>query len=91
MSFAASAEVVQILGPLATVIGAAGCFPAPPKVFASIAERYPLLQWGLVYVLVWQGQGNRDEWVALWATAALYLIFRVLKSLGHEASKDAEE
>lgn len=67
----------QILGPLATVIGAAGGFPTPPKVFSRTLEKYPVLQWALVYALVWQGQANRDEWAALWATCALWVLFKI--------------
>lgn len=80
----------QVLGPLATVLGAAGGFPAAPKAFARLTERFPILQWALVYVLVWQGQGQRDELVALWATAALWLLFEVLKRLENSSKQDVK-
>ena len=67
----------QVLLVLATLLGAFGGFPTPPKVFAK-AARYQVVQWGLVFVLAYQGGAGQDPLFAAVATAATWALYTTL-------------
>lgn len=74
--------VWMVLGMIATSIGMLGGFPQPPKIFLSTVEQYPILQWGLVYVLIYQGMGGGDKYwsaIGVGATFALYKVMGYLE------------
>jgi len=64
-----------ILGLLGTGIGAYGGMPTPPQTFLKIIEKFPILEWVLVYVLIWQGAGGFDEILSLFGTIIVYIIY----------------
>ena len=69
-----------MVGVLGTAIGAFGMLPPPPKMLVRLVERFPILQWALMYVLIWQGSGGYDEKLSLFGTAVVYVIYKVMKS-----------
>ena len=56
---------------LATAVGAWGGFPAPPARVSELMSN-PMVQWGLVAVLVWQGGAGQDLNLALMVTALMW-------------------
>jgi len=68
-----------VIGLLGTGIGAYGGMPAPPKSFVLLVDKYPILQWFLVYVLIWQGAGGFDEKLSLYGTLIVFAIYKILK------------
>jgi len=67
-----------VIGLLGTGIGAYGGMPAPPKTFVKAVDKYPLLQWFLVYVLIWQGAGGFDEKLSLYGTILIFAIYKIM-------------
>ena len=61
----------------ATLIGAFGGFPNPPPVFSSLTKS-PIVQWLLVFVLVWQGGGGQDMVFAAIVTILGYVLHTIL-------------
>ena len=74
--------ILLLTGLLATGVGAFGGLPQPPKLFTDLTEKYVLLQWALVYVLVWQGSGAYDEVLSIFGTIVLYVLYNLFKKLG---------
>ena len=73
--------MLVMIGLLATGIGAFGGLPQPPKLFVDITQRYELLQWILVYVLIWQGAGGYDEYILLFGTIVLFILYKLVERL----------
>ena len=73
--------MLVMIGLLATGIGAFGGLPQPPKLFVDITQRYELLQWVLVYVLIWQGAGGYDEYLSLLGTISLFILYKLVERL----------
>jgi len=69
------------VGLLATGIGAFGGMPQPPKILIKLTEKYQVLQWLLVYVLIWQGAGGYDEKLSVIGTLILFVIYILVKKL----------
>ena len=67
-----------VVGMMATSIGMLGGFPQPPKIFLSTVEQYPILQWALVYVLIYQGMGGQDKYWSLIGVGATYVVYKVI-------------
>jgi hypothetical protein len=65
------------LHPIATVMGAWGGFPKPPKVFLELT-RFELFRWFLVFILAYQGGAEEDIRQALIITVIFYLITKLL-------------
>ena len=66
----------QIVGAVATGIGAFGGFPTSPQ-FAKLAEN-EMFRWAMVFILVWQGGGNHDPKLSALVTAALYAFSKAI-------------
>ena len=66
---------------LATAIGYMGGFPDPPKQFVELVNRYPLLKWVMVTLLIYQGGGEQDIQIAIELTVVLYLLDKFLKNV----------
>lgn len=71
----------MVLGMLATSIGMLGGFPQPPKIFLSTVEKYPILQWSLVFVLIYQGMGGGDKYWSIIGVIATYLLYKFVSYL----------
>lgn len=65
------------LHPIATVLGAWGGFPKPPKIFLELT-RFELFRWFLVFTLAYQGGAEEDVRQALIITVIFYLITKLL-------------
>ena len=63
-----------------TAIGAFGGLPEAPKVFTDTVNKYPMLQWVLMAVLIYQGGGEQDWQLACELTIVVYFIWNILKS-----------
>ena len=68
----------QIILALATGIGAYGGFPAAPKCFNKLAQ-HEIVQWALVFVLLYQGGAGQDVKFAAIVTVAMYVVHMILK------------
>jgi hypothetical protein len=67
-----------ILAMLTTSIGAFGGFYRAPKSFTWLVETYPFVQHLLVFVLIYQGQGDENIAKSVIGTIATYGIIRLL-------------
>ena len=67
----------NILTAFATLIGVFGGFPNPPKLFIKLTK-FKLVQWLLVFILVYQGGGNEDIIFSLIMTFTLFIIYEIL-------------
>lgn len=70
-------DVNTLILVMATAIGAYGGFPSPPPILQSIMN-FPLIQWGLVFVLCYQGGSGQDPKLALLATITLLSLHLTL-------------
>lgn len=70
----------QIMLALATGIGAYGGFPAAPAAFTKLAQN-EIVQWALVFVLLYQGGAGQDIKFAAMVTVAMYVVHMVLKKM----------
>lgn len=64
----------------ATVIGAFGGFPEPPKVFQNLAS-FQIVQWSLVFILAYQGGAGADPIFALAATLITMVLYKVVRAI----------
>lgn len=78
----------QITLAFLTLIGAFGGFPTPPKAFTEMTK-CAMLQWTLVFVLVFQGGGGQDAWLSASVTAVAYLVHSAM--VAGEARVSSEE
>lgn len=77
----------KILLVTCTIVGAFGGFPQPPKAFVKAAN-YQLIQWGLVFVLAYQGGAGEDPLFAAAATAITFVLYKFVRAL--EGTDDEE-
>ena len=63
---------------MATILGAFGGFPAPPKFFKWVTS-FQLVQWGLVAVLAYQGGGGENIMLSLIMTALAFVVYMAFK------------
>jgi hypothetical protein len=64
---------------MATAVGAWGGFPTPPPVVSSLMQNQ-MVQWGLVFVLCYQGGAGQDLQLAAMATVAMYALDMFLRN-----------
>lgn len=69
-----------------TILGAFGGFPTPPKAFQRLAQN-SFVQWGLVFVLAYQGGAGEDPILAAAATAVTFLLYTIIRA-GEAADDD---
>ena len=69
----------QLIVTVATLLGAFGGFPEAPKVFTEITK-HEIVQWALVFVLLFQGGAGQDVKLAAMMTAVAYGFTKFLKS-----------
>ncbi len=69
----------QIILAVATAIGAFGGFPSVPKSITNLFSN-ELVQWSLVFILIWQGGGSQDVKLSALVTVAMYIVVKMLKS-----------
>ena len=62
--------------PIVTAIGAFGGFPTPPKVFSKFIKN-EIVQYGLLYLLIWQEGCVQSVKLSLKVTLAIYIIITV--------------
>ena len=62
---------------MATGIGAYGGFPKAPPVFEKFKKK-KLVQWLLVFVLLYQGGGSQDIKFTISVTIAMYIVHMFL-------------
>ena len=65
----------KLLLVLATVLGAFGGFPEPPKIFKTLTE-YEIVQWALVAVLAYQGGAGENIFLSGLVTAVIYILYK---------------
>ena len=70
-------DLWKVILAVCTGLGAWGGFPVPPRAFNSLVES-ELVQYGLVWVLLWQG-GSGENWkLASLITSIMYVLHRLL-------------
>lgn len=69
----------------ATIVGAFGGFPQPPKAFVNLTK-YSIVQWLLVFVLAYQGGAGQDIPFAVGATVVTFLLYHFVRYF--EGSED---
>ena len=69
--------VDQLVLAAATAVGAYGGFPAPPPAFTELTKN-EMVQWTLVFVLIYQGGGSQDLKLSLLMTAAMYAAHKAM-------------
>lgn len=62
----------------ATMMGAFGGFPAPPKIFVKLTS-YQIVQWFLLFVLLFQGGAGGDVVLAAIFTGITFLVYKFLR------------
>ena len=70
----------QIMLAVATGIGAYGGFPSPPAIFTKLTQ-HEIVQWALVFVLLYQGGAGQDVKFAAMVTVAMYVVHMVCKKM----------
>ena len=62
---------------LATAVGAFGGFPPAPKGFAELTQN-EVVQYALLYVLIYQGGASQDQKLALMITLFVYALNKLM-------------
>lgn len=70
----------QLILPLVTGLGAFSGFPDPPELLKKLSGNV-LVQWLMVFALIWQGGGGQNIQVSAVATALLFALKMVLNML----------
>ena len=65
---------------VATLLGAFGGMPKAPKMFEKLAEN-EIVQWALVFVLLYQGGAGQDIKLSMIVTVAAYFVHKYLESM----------
>lgn len=65
----------QYILTLATLLGAFGGFPDAPEIFKKFTKN-ELIQWALVFVLLYQGGSGQDIKLAAIVTIVAYLLHK---------------
>ncbi|ADO67273.1 hypothetical protein crov240 [Cafeteria roenbergensis virus] len=64
---------------LATAVGAYGGFPTPPPIVQQLTQN-EMVQWGLVFVLCYQGGSGQDVKLAALATVTMFALHKFLSN-----------
>ena len=72
-------SVDQLMLAVATAVGAYGGFPAPPSAFVQLSKN-EMVQWALVFVLLFQGGAGQDPKLAALITAAMFALHKALSN-----------
>ena len=64
---------------MATAVGAYGGFPEPPAPVKALMQNQ-IVQWALVFVLVYQGGSGQDVKLAALGTAMMYALHMFLSN-----------
>ena len=70
--------VSMILEMLVTSIGMSGGFYKTPQFFIDYAQKYQIIQHTLVFLLIYQGQGNEDIYWSLIGTVVTFFVYQVM-------------
>ena len=73
----ATTNFQSYIWPIATALIAWGGFPRPPRMFSELA-RNEIFQYFLVFVLVWQGGGQKNIPMAATVTLIFFVATRLL-------------
>ncbi len=63
---------------LATMIGAFGGFPDPPKAFTSLTQ-FQIVKWMLVFTLIYQGGGGENVVLSGILTATTFVVYKLVR------------
>ena len=77
----------QLILAVATGIGAYGGFPAAPPIFTKITQN-EIVQWALVFVLLYQGGGSQDIKLTTMITVAMYVVHTILSNIEESSSQE---
>lgn len=73
-------DFLQYKLPLISAIGAWGGFPSPPRVVQRLFS-HKLVQYAMVFMLVYQGGSDQDLMVSAIVTAFIYVLTKGLNML----------
>ena len=77
----------QLILAVATGIGAYGGFPAAPAIFTKLTQN-EIVQWALVFVLLYQGGGGQDVKLTAMITVAMYVVHMVLSKMEESSPQE---
>ena len=63
--------------PLVTGLGAFGGFPEPPNMFKRVVKN-KLIQYFLLFLLIWQGGGGQDWKLSAKVTLVIFVLITVI-------------
>jgi len=63
---------------LATAIGSMSGFPVPPQTFIDLTQKYEIIQWALMYILILQGGSGFDMIFAAFATFLVFVLYKTV-------------
>jgi hypothetical protein len=69
----------NIMLALATGVGAFGGFPAAPPQLVELTKN-EMVQWALIYVLLYQGGAKQDPKLAALITAVIFALHKALSN-----------
>ena len=72
-------QAKDIILAFATGIMSYGGFPKPPPVIEELIKKYSIIQWTLLFILIWQGGANQDHNLALLITATIFSLKKALE------------
>ena len=75
---------------MATMLGAFGGFPEPPKLCLWFAQ-YPIVQWALVWILIYQGGSGQNPVTTTALTAVTYLLYQLIRYFEKKDPKEKEK
>ena len=73
---------------LCTGLGYLGGMPKAPRLFDDFIERFPIMRWVLVMVLIYQGGGEQNLQLAIEITVIFYLIHSFLMEIENSGKYD---
>ena len=70
-------QVQPLILPLVTAVGAFGGFPDPPNMFKRVVKN-KIVQYLLLFLLIWQGGGGQDWKLSAKVTAVVFVLITLI-------------
>lgn len=73
----------------ATGVGAFSIMPTPPQVLQDLGKK-KIVQWAMLFAMLWQGGAGQDAKLAAFVTAAMFVIYQILPKMSVASTQHAE-
>ena len=74
----------------ATGVGAFSIMPQPPQVLRELGKN-KIVQWAMLFVMLWQGGAAQDVKLAAFVTAAMFAIYQVLPMMSAKCGEKTDQ